>query len=835
MRTSLLLATLLVIGPLVRAAEPSKIDYNRDIKPILANSCFTCHGPDEKARKAKLRLDLREEAIRSAIKPKDSAQSPLIQRITSNDATEVMPPPAAKKTSINAEQLALLKRWIDEGANYDEHWAYRKPVKPAIPQINDPQLKSWVQSPIDAFIAKGFEMNKLTPAPVADRVTLARRLAFDLIGIAPSPSEVDRFVNDKSPEAYQNYVNSLLSSPHYGERMAQMWLDAVRYADTGGYHSDNHRDVWMYRDWVIQSFNQNKPFDRFTIEQLAGDLLKDANDQTRIASGYNRLLMTTEEGGAQPKEYTAKYAADRVRNASAVWLGSTLGCAECHNHKYDPFTMRDFYRFAAFFADVQETAVGRQQQTPIMTEEQKAQVKKLDDLINEKKMAIAQAVLSQENQTKWEQQIKADPKTDPKKTPKNITDILAIEPEKRNATQQKTLADYYRNNAAPETAEARKALEQANAEKANLLKKIPSTLITMSAPPRTVRILPRGNWLDETGEIVTPEVPSFLGKIAPDDPKQRANRLDLAQWLTSKDHPLTARVFVNRVWKIMFGQGLVRNMEDFGILGTPPTHPELLDYLAVEFMESGWDVKKLVSRLAHTATYQQASTASKALREKDPTNIWLARQNRYRIDAEFIRDTALSVSGLLSTKLGGPSVNPYQPAGYWRYLNFPTREWANSTGPDQYRRGLYTYWCRTFPHPSLTAFDAPSREECTNERPRSSTPLQALALLNDPTYVETAKALAIRALREGGASDKEKFAFLIKQVLSRPIEEAELTILQNLLDKHRQQYQQDEASAQALAKIGYATPPAGTNLSELAAWTSVCRVLLNLHEAITRI
>ncbi len=824
-------AIVLLIGLLSNACGQAQVDYSRDIRPILTNSCYACHGPDENQRKAKLRLDVREEAIKKAIVPGKAGASLLVQRIVSKDADDVMPPPHAKKPAVTAEQAELVKRWIDQGAKFDQHWAYVKPLRPAVPKVKN---KAWVRNPIDAFIAAGHEKEKFAPAPEADRVTLIRRLSFDLIGLPPSASEVDAFVNDKSPNAYEKLVDRLLASKQFGERMAVYWLDVVRYADTGGYHSDNHRDVWLYRDYVINAFNANKPFNQFTLEQLAGDLLDHPTTEQKIASGYNRMLQTTEEGGAQAKEYTAKYFADRVRNASGTWMGATLGCAECHNHKYDPYLTRDFYRFAAFFADIREKAVGRQDQTPILMPEQEAEIKKLDAEI-----ARLQAILAKSSpeieaaQVKWEESIKAK-KDGTKGLPKPVADALAIEAGKRNAAQKKAIADHFRTQVAEQSQSVRKELAAAQAAKDKIVKSVPSTLISMSGPPRNVRILPRGNWLDDSGEIVTPDVPAFLGSIAPKDPKARATRLDLAKWVISPDNPLTARVYVNRLWKLVFGHGIVRNLDDLGTQGTLPSHPELLDWLATEFLAKGWDTKAMLKLMVMSNTYRQSSKTTKEVRDRDPGNLWLARQNRYRLDAEFVRDTALSLSGLLTTKIGGPSVKPYQPAGFWSYLNFPTREWQNDKGENQYRRGLYTYWCRSFLHPSLFAFDAPTREECTNERPRSSTPLQALVLLNDPTYVESSRAFAERILKKAKGAEKERIVWAYRQAVSRPATDAEVDVLTKLFQKHRKEYAADATAAQKVLAVGEKPMPKDVDAVELAAWTSVARVILNLYETITR-
>jgi hypothetical protein len=782
--TLLAVLGLLTLPPgSVLGAPERPVNYSRDIKPILAGHCYACHGPDEKKRKAHLRLDVRVEAVKKVIRPGDAAGSRLVRRVSSHDEDEVMPPPASRKEPLTAHEIDLLRRWINRGAKFDQHWAYVRPVRPTLPAVRN---TAWVGNPIDRFVAAAHERRGYRPSPQADRVTLLRRLSFDLTGLPPTPEEADRFLADVTPEAYERLVDRLLASPQYGERMALYWLDLVRYADTGGYHSDNHRDVALYRDWVIAAFNQNKSFDRFTIEQLAGDLLPAPTTEQRVASGYNRMLMTTEEGGAQAKEYMAKYSADRVRNCSVVWLASTMGCCECHNHKFDPFLSRDFYQLAAFFADVKEIPVGRQEETPIPTPQQAETLRRL-----EREMARLQAPLD-----------RAVPG--------------------RHCT----------GRPAPSGEQTRDVLRRLAEHRKRLQESIQQTLVTKSVPPRPIRVLPRGNWLDDSGEVVQPGTPAFLPPLGVAG--RRANRLDLARWLVSRDNPLTARVFVNRLWKLTFGQGIVKSVEDFGTQGALPTHSELLDWLAVEFMDSGWDVKHLVRLIVCSNTYRQSSAASRELRERDPSNAWLVRQGRFRLDAELVRDNALAVSGLLVRKVGGPSVKPYQPAGYWSYLNFPKREWAHDQGEDLYRRGLYTYWCRTFPHPALVAFDASTREECVAARARSSTPLQALVLLNDPTYVEAARVLAARAVREGGPDFFARLRWACRQVLTREPRPEEQHLLAELYERHLAQYRSDPAAAHALLHTGDAPMPADHDAAELAAWTSVARVLLNLHEAVTR-
>jgi len=819
-------AVFAAAGQLPAADASSKlVDYSREIQPILTTHCYACHGPDEGKRKAKLRLDQRDAAIKKAIKPGDASHSLLISRVSSNEADEMMPPDT-KKDRLNPAQIDLLRRWIDEGAKFDIHWSYVTPVRPALPPAKN---KAWVRNAVDAFVAAGHEAHGLAPALEADRITLVRRLSFDLTGLPPTPDEVDSFVTDKSPAAYEKVVDRILASKHYGERMAMYWLDAVRYADTAGYHSDNHRDVWLFRDYVITAFNTNKRFDQFTIEQLAGDLLPNPTNEQRIASGYNRLLQTTEEGGAQAKEYTAKYAADRVRNVSTVWLASTMGCCECHNHKFDPFTTKDFYSFSAFFADIQEKAVGRQEQTPILPHEAAARVKLFDE-----QLALLRSTLAKPSaeldalQASWEKKARAE---GGKGLPKQVAGALAVDPAKRSPQQKQVIANHYRG-LAPELEAIRKAAADVQSQRDALLKDAPTTLVTTAVAPRVVRVLPRGNWLDDSGEIVQPAMPGFLAAL--DTRGKRATRLDLAKWIVSPNNPLTARVFVNRLWKICLGQGIVKSLDDFGIQGSLPMHSQLLDWLAVEFVEKGWDVKHLLKLLVMSNAYRQSSAVSKEVREKDPVNVWLARQGRFRLDAEMVRDNALAVSGLLSRKIGGPSVKPYQPAGYWSFLNFPKREWRTDKGENAYRRGLYTYWCRTFLHPSLLVFDAPTREECTVERTRSSTPLQALVLLNDPIYVKAARVFAEQIMKHGGSDMATRLNWAYRRALSHDVKPAEVKLLTELYQKHLAGVQTDKAAAQKEVTIGQSPLSKDVDPAELAAWASVTRVILNLHETITR-
>ncbi|PYQ05750.1 MAG: hypothetical protein DMF83_14540 [Acidobacteria bacterium] len=1002
-------------------ADGPLVSFNKDVRPILADNCYACHGPDRNRRQRGLRLD-REEVAKAAlpsgqvaIVPGSLEKSELFRRITDPDEKRRMPHVSSGKDRLAASQIETIRRWIEQGAEWEPHWSYIPPTRPPLPAL---KRAEWPKNPVDAFVLAGIEKQGLSPSPEAAPGELLRRLSFDLTGLPPTPNEVRAFVAETTPGAYERQVDRLLASPRFGERMAAHWLDLVRYADSAGYHSDNPRTVWRYRDFVIGAFNRNLPFDQFTAVQLAGDLLPDASMEQRIASGYNRLLQTTEEGGAQPKEYRAIYLADRVRNTSAVWLAATVGCAQCHDHKFDPYLAKDFYSFGAFFADVKEKPVGRRDPDYLPDESQRPALEAVNAEIERLRKELERDTPELEAaQERWERTLggkrryswtvlepveassangtrvllqgndfsliattasgpkpprdtytvrfktalkgmtafrleprtfeelpKGGPGRDPeggfvvselvirdaagrkiplrnatastpiagrgapfspaaaidgttsgggwalraadglehrlvveavepvgsgaettltaviyqnagrlrtlgrfrlsattdpgpvltepgREVPKDLLEVAAKDRASRTKEEQETLTNFHRQ-VAPELAPVRTALRAAEVRKADLVKDIPQSLVTTAQEPEPVRILPRGNWLDESGEVVEPAVPHFLPEI--ETGGRRATRLDLARWLTSPDNPLTARVFVNRLWKLFFGQGLARSLEDLGSQGEWPTHPELLDWLAVEFMESGWDVKRLVRTLVTSAAYRQTSRPSPELLDRDPANRLYARQARFRLDAEMVRDNALAVSGLLSSRMGGPSVQPYQPRGYWAYLNFPPREWDDSTGEDQYRRGIYTWWQRTFPQPSLVAFDAPSREECTAERTRSNVPQQALVLLNDPTYVEAARVFAERIVREGGASFEGRLRWAYERALARPPREEEARILGELLRKHAAQYRADPRSAALLVGAGLAPVPKDLDVVELAGWTSVARAILNLPEMITR-
>ncbi len=1073
----------------VSAVTQATVSFNRDIRPILSNTCFLCHGPDKSSRKAGLRLDLRAEAIKKTksgstpIVPGKPDESEIIRRIYATDQYEVMPPPDAHK-NLTAPQKELIKRWVAEGAVYEGHWAYQAIKRPAVPAIPNPQFP--IRNPIDAFIQARLTQAGLQPAPEADRRTLLRRVTLDLTGLPPTTQEIAAFVHDKAPDAYEKVVDRLLASPRYAEKQAMHWLDAVRYSDTAGFHGDNPYPTWPYRDYVLRAFRTNKPFDEFTREQIAGDLLPNATSEQRVASAYNRLNRVSAEGGVQPKEYLAKYGADRVRTTSNVWLGATMGCAECHDHKFDPILTKDFYALKAFFADIKESGLvpdrGRNawgSKLRLTTPAQEARLQALDTQIQQAQAALdKQTSAATEVRTRWEQRmlvayqagqlawkfprpvsvktehgatltayneelveynygddrlylgvvkmpgnglivasganpdnetytitlkpgagewtalglqvvrdldlpgnhvarggekfvltqieavvttnatsqplkfvlvtpdaaaqapehpamsvIDGNPqtgwsttygmgrtpfialrlaqklKTDAQSVltirlrhdsdvrratlgrfrlalsdaefswpesdnpglkplqptpplrpighnglPDDVAAALQVKAKERTDAQQNLVLEHFKW-AAPELQAQVVRLAQLQAEREVLDAAIPRVLVTETKTPDEIRILPGGNWMDESGEIVAPAVPVFLGKL--NTGARRATRLDLANWLVAKDNPLTARVFVNRQWRQFFGVGLSKVLDDFGSQGEWPVHAELLDWLAAEFRDGTvatmksergtmnpkseanraiqpWNIKALHRLIVTSATYRQSSaihpsSLSVHPSEVDPENRLLAQQNRFRVEAEVVRDIALSVSGLLVEKFGGPSVKPLQPENYLAALNFPRRDYAESHGADLYRRGVYTHWQRTFLHPSLLTFDAPTREECTVNRVNSNTPLQALVLLNDPIYVEAARVFAQHALQQNG-----QIAWAFAQALGRQPSAPELRILTNLHRKSLSQFQRDPAAAKDLVQVGESALPKNVKLAQLAAMMTVTRAILNLHETITR-
>ncbi|MBX3435896.1 MAG: PSD1 domain-containing protein [Planctomycetaceae bacterium] len=1019
-------------------AEPLgevSIEFNRDIRPLLASHCLACHGRDAADRQSGARFDVRDAALAPAdsgqrpIVPGDPDASELVRRIESRDPAVVMPPPDSGK-SLSEEQQQMLRQWVREGAVFEEHWAFIPPVRISPPEN---QHAAWVRNPIDNFILAKLERAGLSPSPEADRATLFRRLSLDLTGLPPTPGEFDAFERDMSAVVassadgatsimedgvYTDWVNRLLASPHFGERMAVDWLDAARFADTNGYQVDRDREAYAWRDWVIAAFNANMPFDQFTIEQLAGDLLPEATLQQRVATGFHRNHMLNEEGGIIPEEFLAEYCADRVETTATVWMGQTFLCARCHDHKYDPFTQRDFYSLYAFFHNVPEVGVGNYGATirrnappmlqlpapeleakvaslereraelqtlvaqfetaiadglsdwegrvrrdlvqwesirptlaqlneqPLLLDAERASVlipafdagetrlvveapwtaprvtalrlewtpatategtesittspeasfqldelkafaliegsaaaqplslhaaetqhslstdetakavdgapkssvqisrpeggsailiielDALPDVIQSPSLRLELSLKASERSIPWELQIQCSDAANDLLLPKDIHEILAIDTANRREEQIARVAGF-RKSKHPE-------LRRLTAQVAALAKQIEATgleiptalVMEEMSTPRPTYIFMRGSY-DKPGEAVVADTPSALPAMPPQLPR---NRLGLAQWLVDPSHPLTARVAVNRLWQSVFGVGLVRTAEDFGTQGEPPSHPELLDWLAAEFVESGWDVKGMLRLMVTSATYRQSSRWTPQLRMLDPENRLLARGPRFRLQAEFLRDQALAASGLLVPQIGGPSVRPYHPPGLYEQVvsGSSANIYVVGTGSDLYRRSLYTYWKRSVPNPAMLVFDAPFREMCAMRRSRTNTPLQALNLMNDPTYVEAARLLAWRMLRDGGQSPAEQMEYGFRLVLVRPPRASEREILSQAYDRNLAEFQGDPEGAAGLLGVGESPIAEADDLAVLAALTTVASTILNLDETVTK-
>ncbi|HKE05888.1 MAG TPA: DUF1553 domain-containing protein [Blastocatellia bacterium] len=1038
--------------------QKSSVDFNREVRPILSDNCFACHGPDENQRKAKLRFDTKEGAFAKpgVITPGESSRSRLYQRISSKDQDSVMPP-ASSGRKLTEKQIETIRRWIDEGARWNEHWAFIAPKRPEIPKVTN---TAWVRNPIDSFILARLEKEGLKPQPEADKTTLLRRVYLDLTGLPPAPADVDAFLADKSADAYEKVVDRLLASPHYGERMAMVWLDLARYADTHGYHIDSHRDMWPWRDWVIRAFNENKRYDRFTIEQLAGDLLPPASSpeatrDQKIATGFNRNHMINFEGGAIPEEYLNEYVIDRVETTATTWLGLTMGCARCHSHKFDPVSQKEFYQFYAFFNSVPEVGLdGRTGNAapllPLPTDEQKAKqqeltrtIQDLTDALSDKnvapleqewektlagKMAIAPvnnitahyeldgSLADSSGRYRHGRTVNGDPtfgagmvsravsldgqttlsfgaagafdtgeqftfalwmrpgmgkvgnyafqKIEDEKTrrgyelifekthlidiqrwaapltirlisnwPDNATvvrtkeafnnnewkhlaftsdgsgkaaglkvylngkpaevevvkdalsgsiktgaeliignkqtgraysgglddmrfysralgereiedlgvhypihTILSGVSGKRTKEEEDRLREYFLTRIAPEQMRRQHAeLKDLKKRKQALDKTILNTMVmTELGKPRDAFVLARGDYRNKTDKV-TPGVPAILPPLPKDE---KINRLSLAKWLLDPNHPLTSRVAVNRFWQMYFGHGIVKTVEDFGAQGEPPVHPELLDWLAAEFIGMGWDVKSMQKLIVTSATYRQSSRVTPELREKDPENRLLARGPRHRLPAETIRDNALAVGGLLNDEVGGPSVLPYQPPGLWEEMafgdGFSMQEYVQGHGKDLYRRSMYTLWKRTVPPAAMSTFDAPDREKCVARRAVTNTPLQALLTLNDPTYVEAARAMAQKTLREGGKDAQSRTVYIFRLAVARKPSAHEAQVLRDLLTRQLISYRKDKKAAGELLRVGESKADDKIDQAELAAWTMVASAILNLDETITK-
>jgi hypothetical protein len=1045
-----LAALLLTAAARADAPPPERPQYNRDVRPILAENCFACHGPDSASRQAGLRLDVRAEAVEAdAIVPGRPQRSALVSRIFSPSAKRRMPPEKTHK-KLTAAEKETLKRWIAQGAEYQPHWSLIAPKRPPVPAVKTP---GWVRNPIDQFILAGLERHGLKPAPEADRRTLARRASLDLTGLPPAPEEVEAFVNDKAPDAYERYVDRLLKSPHWGEHRGRYWLDAARYADSHGIHFDNYREIWSYRDWVINAFNRNLPFDRFTVEQLAGDLLPNRTLEQQVATGFNRCNITTNEGGVIPEEYLVLYTRDRTETVAQTWMGLTAGCAVCHDHKFDPLSQKEFYQLAAFFNNTTQGAMdGNIKNTPPTVLVPRLQDRpRWDALAKElgeaRKQSEARKAAARADFQKWlaaakPEQIRAQLPSDAIRLHAPLSDgagktvRLTVEgkerlvptnpgvgwdaghvaargfksqpggtlelpdagdlekdkgfsfgawvrlprrgttgavmarmddknafrgwdlwlegdrfgthivsrwpqdalkvtgqtqmqpgrwyhlfvtydgsgkasgvrlylngnPEpmnvftdklkstirtkvplkfaqrhstsridglrvqdvrvygralsgvevgrvakttraawlasraagKRKPAEENELFDWWLLGADTAYQAVAERLSQLTAEEAAIKARGTVAHVAQERPGEpTAYVLFRGDY-DKRREQVKAATPKALPPMPAGLPR---NRLGFAQWLLRPEHPLTARVTVNRFWQEVFGTGLVRSTGDFGVTGELPSHPELLDWLAVEFREGGWNVKRFFKMIVTSATYRQAAQATRERLEKDPQNRLLSRGPRFRMDAEMIRDYALTASGLLVRKLGGPSVKPYQPEGVWEavaMIGSNTRDYRADKGAALYRRSLYTFWKRAAPPASMDILNAPNRETCTVRRERTNTPLQALVTLNDPQFVEAARHLAQLTLKRGGAKAEDCLDFMARRLLARLLRAEEVPVVRSALDDLLAHYRARPAEASKLLAVGESRADATLDPPTLAAWTMLANQLMNLDEVLNK-
>ena len=826
----------------VAAQGPKAIDFNRDIRPILSENCFYCHGQDGAKRKADLRLDERAAAIEAkAIVPNKSSESSMIERILSKDPAMQMPPPKSNRR-LSDEQKTLLRRWIDEGANYSAHWAFVAPKRPTVPEV---KKKEWVRNPIDAFVLSRLEREGLTPSPEADRVTLIRRLCNDLIGLPPTPAEVDAFIADRDPQAYEKLVDRLLASKHYGERMALPWLDAARYADSNGFQQDGDTWQWIWRDWVVRALNEDLSFDQFTIWQLAGDLLPNATTDQKVASGFNRNHLLNGEGGAIAEEQRWVILFDRMDTTATTWLGLTMACAQCHDHKYDPITMRDYYSLLDGFNRVPESGVPGRQSSRIRvanpfielpTEENKARIAKFEGEIAALEKEANDAV--QKAMKEWRDKLANADSAERKALPAPVAAIFAKDEAKRSDAEKKSLETdlrkFFDEKIRPGVAAKTPALGKADSLKKALADykgdQIPRVMVMSDAQKRETKILDRGEYLKPT-EKVAFNTPAFLPPLPKDAPR---DRLGFARWLVSPEQPLTARVQVNRMWQHFFGAGLVKTAEDFGVQGEYPIHGPLLDSLAVEFRDKGWSMKAINRLIVTSATYRQTSKLTPELRAHDIENRLYARASRFRMPSFLLRDAALAASGLLEDRIGGQPVYPYQPDQVWEALAI-TKErdftYPASHGKDLYRRSLYTFWRRTVSPANM--FDASNRQACRVKQSVTSTPLHALTTLNDPTWVEAARVLAERSLKSKTSLD-DRLTFAFRQVASRAPTENDMKALWRAYERQAAIYANDAKAAKALLAVGESRRDESLNAAEHAAMTSVCLAILNLDEAMTR-
>jgi hypothetical protein len=786
-------------------SQAAQLDYEHEVKPLLAKHCVSCHGAARP--RGGLKLDTAAGAIKGgkagpSVVPGHSDESPLIEALLGEGTTERMP---LKRPPLSEREIATLRAWIDQGARApsneapttlkETHWAFMPPTRPLVPVVAD---RAWAANPIDALLCARMERVGVRPSPEADRVTLIRRVTLDLTGLPPTAEEISAFVADTRTDAYERVVDRLLASVHYGERWARFWLDQARYADSNGYSIDAPRSIWKYRDWVIAALNCDLPFDRFAADQIAGDLRPGATLDDMVATGFHRNTMINQEGGIDKEQFRVESIVDRVNTTGTVFLGLSIGCAQCHDHKYDPISQRDYYALYAFFNNVDEPDV-ELGSPELMARRDAVRVEIAafhERLIREHPDVVA-------SERDWEKTLDGDFKVN---QPTEIKLAFDLEPDKRPPSQMRAVMELFLARS-PE-------FKTEHAEIAALRAKEPRLETTMivreRSTPRPTFIQVGGDFTRE-GDAVSPGVPALFSPVKSSN-GATPNRLDLARWLTDAANPLTARVTVNRLWQVYFGKGLVETENDFGTQGTPPTHPELLDWLATEFVARGWSLKAMHRQILTSMAYRQSSHARTDLERIDPNNRLVARQSRMRLDAEVIRDEALAVAGLLSGKVGGPSVYPLQPEGVMT-LGQMKRPWVPSDGPDRHRRGLYTFFWRATPYPALTIFDAPNAIQACTRRNRSNTPLQALTLLNDPSYVECAGALANRILSDSGTDDPCRLDHAFRLCLGRPPSASEASTLTTLLKEERSEGGRD---------------------SEIAAWVTIARVLLNLDEFITR-
>lgn len=839
--TGLLWSTGVVCS--VSAGDDGVVDFNREVRPILAENCFYCHGQDGNKRQGELRLDQRQAALdRRAIVPADVAGSVLLQRVHSTDADLQMPPPNSGRT-LTEQQKQTLQRWIEQGAKYSEHWAFTVPQSPAVPAVRN---TAWVRNPIDSFVLSRLESEGLQPAPEADRAVLIRRLSIDLTGLPPTLQEVDAFVASTDPMAWEQLVDRLLSSPHYGERMALPWLDAARYADSNGFQQDGDTWQWIWRDWLVSALNQDLPFDQLTIWQLAGDLLPDPTTEQKIASGFNRNHLLNGEGGAIPEEQRWVILFDRMETTATTWLGLTLNCAQCHDHKYDPLTQRDYYSLLDGFNRVPESGTPQyfssriRVAAPFLEVPSAAFLQRQEELQAAINMADEQirAATADEFQ-KWQEAVQvtgALPGGDA--LPAALKLLLAKPAADRSAEEQSAVQSELRKlfdqKVVPSMKDRVPAIGQKEQAAGRLAEfradQLPRVMIMSDAQPRETRILNRGDYLTP-GDKVEFSTPAFLPALPADAPR---NRLGFARWLVSGQHPLTARVQVNRMWQYFFGTGLVRTSEDLGVQSEYPEHLPLLDWLATEFPSRGWSLKQMHRLIVTSAAYRQSSRVTPELSLRDPENRLMARASRFRMPAMILRDWALATAGLLDVRIGGPPVYPYQPDGIWESLAI-TKErdftYPASSGNDLYRRSLYTFWRRTVGPANM--FDASNRQACRVRMTPTSTPLHALTTLNDPTWVEAARVLAERCLVESSDTDG-RLTLAFRRVAGRVPSAADLVVLRRLLQRQQQIYATDAAAAKALISTGTAPRNGSIGEAEHAAWTAVCLAVLNLDEVLVR-